>query len=94
MARLDFLILSESTIFGNFACGEDIHALRLASELADLRAGYSYPCAWQSHAPCSIYETASKKEQSTKCSVLFLSPFRIANMVHRVTRRRAWVSLP
>ena len=28
---------------GNFACGEDTLALRLPSELADLRAGYANP---------------------------------------------------
>ena len=28
---------------GNFACGENTHALRLPSELADLRAGYANP---------------------------------------------------
>ncbi len=47
--------------YGNFACGEYTHTLRLKSKLFDLRVGYANP---------SVCGVAQKKESSISCDML------------------------
>ena len=44
----DYIVVERG--YGNFVCGEYTLALLLASELADLRAGYANPCVCRANA--------------------------------------------
>lgn len=49
--------------YGNFAVGEYTLALRLESELSDLRAGYANPCACKQTLPRFRARNRQKKKQ-------------------------------
>jgi len=50
---------------GNFAIGEYTHALRLASELAELRAGYANP--YSVAEPWSVFFRGNNKTAYVSC---------------------------
>ena len=57
---------------GNFAVGEDTHALRLTSKLVDLRAGYTNPICSLALAEMGL--RTDNKKASAQWADAFLAP--------------------